>query len=129
MYSDVVRVKQSVLNLLSNACKFTEHGSITLTVARQLIDNKLWLCLQVRDTGMGMSPEQLGGLFQAFTQADASTARKYGGTGLGLVITQRFCHMLGGDISVESTLGQGSTFTIHLPMSIEMRTAPAPDCS
>ena len=124
MYSDVTRVKQSVLNLLSNAGKFTEHGSITLTVARQLIDDKPWLCLQVRDTGVGMSPEQLGRLFQAFTQADASTTRKYGGTGLGLVITQRFCHMLGGDITVESTLGQGSTFTLHLPMALETLTAP-----
>jgi signal transduction histidine kinase len=124
MYSDVTRVKQSVLNLLSNACKFTEHGSITLTVARQLRDDRPWLCLQVRDTGMGMSPEQLGRLFQPFTQADASTARKYGGTGLGLVITQRFCHMLGGNMTVESTPGQGSTFTIHLPMSGE--TLPPP---
>src|SRR5207249_3701391 len=118
MYSDVTRVKQSVLNLLSNACKFTAHGRITLAVARQVIDDKPWLCLQVRDTGIGMSPAQLGQLFQAFTQADASTTRKYGGTGLGLAITQRCCHLLGGHITVESTLEQGSTFTLHLPMSL-----------
>ncbi len=123
MHSDLTRIKQSVLNLLSNACKFTDQGTVTLTVHRETVQEQDWLCFQVRDTGIGMSSEQCDRLFQAFTQADASTTRKYGGTGLGLVITQRFCQMLGGDITVHSVLGEGSTFTIHLPA---MMHAPTP---
>ena len=115
MYSDITKVRQSLLNLLSNACKFTKEGPITLTVTRETGADKEWLCFQVRDTGIGMSPEQIRRLFQPFLQADASTTRQYGGTGLGLTITQHFCHMLGGTITVESALGEGSTFTMRLP--------------
>ncbi len=87
------------------------------------MDDAAWVNFRVSDTGIGMTPEQLGNLFQAFTQADASTTRKYGGTGLGLVITRRFCQMMGGDITVESALGQGTTFTIRLPAAVGDRAA------
>lgn len=115
MHSDLVKLRQSLFNLLSNASKFTENGTITLEASREQRDNRDWLIFRVADTGIGMTPEQLGKLFQAFQQADASTTRKYGGTGLGLAITRHFCQMLGGDVSVTSQLGQGSTFTIVLP--------------
>jgi signal transduction histidine kinase/DNA-binding response OmpR family regulator/HAMP domain-containing protein len=111
--SDMTKVKQSLLNLLSNACKFTRNGRVGLSVAR---DGPV-VRLRVWDTGIGMNPDQLGRLFQAFTQADSSTTRKYGGTGLGLVITRSFARMLGGDVTVESTPGEGSAFTITLPVT------------
>lgn len=110
-YSDVTRVRQILFNLLSNAGKFTKDGKIALE-AEGLEDEVLF---RVRDTGIGMTPEQLGRLFQAFTQADSSTSRKYGGTGLGLVISERFCQMMGGHIGVESEYGKGTTFTVRLP--------------
>ncbi|AFZ37664.1 response regulator receiver sensor hybrid histidine kinase [Stanieria cyanosphaera PCC 7437] len=119
MHTDLIKIRQSLFNLLSNSCKFTENGTITLKVERYLNSGHHWLSLQVKDTGIGMSPEQLSRLFQAFTQADASTTRKYGGTGLGLAITKRFCQMMGGDIVVESQFGKGSTFTIHLPIEVK----------
>jgi PAS domain S-box-containing protein len=119
MYSDIIKVRQSLLNLLSNACKFTKEGPIMLTVTRETGEDKEWLCFQVRDTGIGMSPEQRRRLFQPFSQADASTTRQYGGTGLGLTITQYFCQMLGGTMMVESTLGEGSTFTMRLPAAAQ----------
>jgi CheY-like chemotaxis protein len=122
MYADLTKVRQSLFNLLSNASKFTENGTITLTVSRQNIDEKDWIQFQVSDTGIGMTPEQMGRLFQAFTQADASTTRKYGGTGLGLAITKKFCQMMGGDIMVESLSGKGSTFTVQLPVEVEKLT-------
>jgi signal transduction histidine kinase len=115
MWTDSVKIRQSLLNLLSNACKFTENGQVTLRVTRRFQPEGDWLEFSVRDTGIGMTPEQVAGLFQPFTQADSSTTRKYGGTGLGLVITQRFCRMLGGDVTVESDYGRGSTFTLRLP--------------
>ncbi|MGB7440906.1 MAG: ATP-binding protein [Coleofasciculaceae cyanobacterium] len=118
MHADITKVRQNLLNLLSNASKFTENGVIHLSVHRHLDNGKDWIIFRVSDTGIGMSKEQTSKLFQAFTQADASTTRKYGGTGLGLVITKRFCKMMGGDISVESGLGKGSTFTIHLPAQV-----------
>ena len=118
MRADLTKVRQSLFNLLSNACKFTDRGTITLAVTRETMHGAARLTFRVSDTGIGMSPEQMGKLFQAFSQADASTTRQYGGTGLGLAITQRFCQMMGGTVTVESTLGQGSTFTIRLPAEV-----------
>jgi signal transduction histidine kinase/DNA-binding response OmpR family regulator len=116
MNVDLVKLKQSLINLLSNAAKFTKNGVIGLTVRRQVSDRgKPVFTFAVSDSGIGMTEEQMGRLFQAFTQADSSTTRNYGGTGLGLTITKHFCTMLGGDISVSSVPGQGSTFTITLP--------------
>src|SRR5262245_8503717 len=123
--ADLTKVRQSLFNLLSNACKFTEQGTITLAVSRETVDGAAWVTLGVTDTGIGMTPEQMGRLFQAFAQADASTTRQYGGTGLGLTITRHFCRMMGGDITVESALGQGSTFTIRLPAEVVDHKATA----
>ncbi|MGH6918177.1 MAG: ATP-binding protein, partial [Geminicoccaceae bacterium] len=115
MRSDQTKLRQNLFNLLSNAAKFTESGQITLTVRRIADDDGDRLKFEVADTGIGMTSEQLGRLFQAFSQAKASIARDYGGTGLGLAITKHFCRLLGGDITVDSTPGQGSTFTMTLP--------------
>ena len=149
MRADVTKVRQSLFNLLSNASKFTEKGVITLTVSREskgrgagaqgreddsprppspsapLPDD--WIIFTVSDTGIGMTSEQLGRLFQAFTQADSSTARKYGGTGLGLALTRHFCQLMGGDVSAERRPGQGTTFIIRLPAEVPDPTArPTP---
>jgi PAS domain S-box-containing protein len=113
MQADITKLRQSLFNLLSNASKFTENGTITLAVEREAGG---WLVFRVSDTGIGMTPEQQAKLFQSFTQADASTTRKYGGTGLGLVITQQFCQLMGGEIQVMSVAGTGTTFTIRLPV-------------
>ena len=118
MHSDQMRIRQTVLNLVSNANKFTEHGTITISVRQQENGSGAWTTIAVTDTGIGMTPEQMGKLFQEFSQADSSTTRQYGGTGLGLTISRRFCQMMGGDIVVESTPGRGSTFTVRLPTSI-----------
>lgn len=118
MYSDITKLRQSLFNLLSNASKFTENGKITLTVIRQ----SEYIIFRVTDTGIGMTPEEQANIFQAFSQADASTTRKYGGTGLGLVITQRFCQMMGGSITVDSIKGTGTNFTIVLPELMEQPT-------
>jgi CheY-like chemotaxis protein len=115
MTADLTKVRQSLFNLLSNACKFTSNGTITLEVRRETINEGPWLSFRVRDTGIGMTPEQVAKLFQAFSQADASTTRQFGGTGLGLAISRQFCQMMGGDITVESAYGEGSTFAIKLP--------------
>jgi signal transduction histidine kinase/DNA-binding response OmpR family regulator len=125
MYADVTRVRQVLFNLLSNACKFTENGTITLDVSRDGTDGSATYVFKVTDTGIGLTREQLGKLFQAFSQADASTSRKYGGTGLGLVISRRFCQMMGGDISVDSEFGKGSVFTVRIPAAVADRTAVA----
>ena len=117
--SDQTKVKQCLLNLLSNANKFTSKGMLTLAVAREGDPRSTF---RVSDSGVGMTQEQLGRLFQAFSQADASTTKRFGGTGLGLAITKHFCTMLGGDVTVESTPGTGSTFTIRLP---DQEAAPA----
>jgi signal transduction histidine kinase/CheY-like chemotaxis protein len=117
--SDQTKVKQCLLNLLSNANKFTSKGTLTLTVAREAGSQ---VRFRVSDTGIGMTKEQLGRLFEAFSQADASTTKRFGGTGLGLAITKHFCTMLGGDVTVESAAGSGSTFTIGLP---DQAAAPA----
>ncbi|HEX6111770.1 MAG TPA: response regulator [Geminicoccaceae bacterium] len=115
MHSDQTKLRQSLLNLLSNAAKFTRGGRIALAARRMAEPEGDRLQFVVSDTGIGMTPEQLQGLFQAFSQARSSTARDYGGTGLGLAITRHFCRMLGGDVAVESTPGAGSTFTLTLP--------------
>ena len=118
MHADLTKVRQMLLNLLSNACKFTEHGRITLTVEREPGPQGETLSFSVADSGIGMTPEQIDRLFEAFSQAEASTTSRYGGTGLGLAITRRFCHMMGGDVFVESAPGQGSRFTVQLPATV-----------
>jgi len=118
MHADATRVRQVLFNLLSNASKFTDKGKILLKVARDTEEGKDWIRFVVQDSGIGMTPEQTAKLFQAFTQADASTGRKYGGTGLGLAICRRFCRMMGGDVTVESTLGKGTTFTVRVPARV-----------
>ncbi len=123
LHSDLTKVRQSLFNLLSNAAKFTEGGTITLEAVRGRVEGSDWLTFRVRDTGIGMTSEQMDRLFQAFSQADASTGRRYGGTGLGLAITKRFCQMMGGDISVESEPGVGSVFTIRLPAAAKPEAA------
>ena len=115
IHIDAMRLRQIVLNLLSNACKFTEHGTVSLSLDRRVEADGEWLVLTVADTGIGISKEQLGRLFQEFTQADSSTTRRYGGTGLGLAITDRLCRMMGGSIAVESEPGRGTAFTLRLP--------------
>jgi signal transduction histidine kinase/DNA-binding response OmpR family regulator len=125
MHADQTRIRQALLNLVSNANKFTEHGLVTVEVARVNTRGIDEITMAISDTGIGMSPEQVGRLFQEFVQADPSTTRKYGGTGLGLSISRRFCQMMGGDITVESQLGKGSIFTIRLPARIDS-TQPEP---
>lgn len=117
-HTDVVKIRQVLINLLSNAAKFTENGLITLTVERNASDHGDRITFRVKDTGLGMSEEQLARLFQRFTQADASTTRRFGGTGLGLAITKAFTDMLGGEVSVESQPDLGSTFTVSIPSEL-----------
>jgi len=117
MYVDHIKLRQCLFNLLSNASKFTHEGTIQLNVAKE-VDNRR-ITFEVRDTGIGMSPEQLDRLFEPFTQADSSTTRHYGGTGLGLTITKRFCEMMGGSVSVTSQPGEGSIFKIQLPLTVQ----------
>jgi signal transduction histidine kinase/CheY-like chemotaxis protein len=124
MQADRIKVRQCLLNLLSNASKFTDHGVITLSVNRNQRNGSDWLIFRVTDTGIGMTPEQMAKLFRAFTQADDSTSRRYGGTGLGLALTKRFCQIMGGDVTVASEPGKGSTFTIELPAVAASRGAP-----
>jgi signal transduction histidine kinase len=118
IHADVTKIRQTLFNLLSNAAKFTQKGAISLTVAREVRAGRDWVSFRVADTGIGMTPAQLGNLFQAFVQADASTTRKYGGTGLGLVISRAFCQAMGGDITVTSEAGQGTVFTATLPARV-----------
>jgi len=117
IHADQMRLRQALLNLASNANKFTERGTVTMAVDRREEEGREWIRISVSDTGIGMTAEQIGKLFQEFSQADASTTRKYGGTGLGLVISRRFCQLMGGDITVKSEPGRGSTFTIRLPVT------------
>ncbi|QMV44111.1 response regulator [Cohnella cholangitidis] len=125
MIVDVTKLRQILINLLSNASKFSKNGTITFEVHPQADQGRDGYLFSVTDTGIGMTPEQLGKLFQPFSQADSSTTRKYGGTGLGLAISQRFCHIMGGDISVESQPNQGSTFKFWLPASPSSEPATA----
>jgi GAF domain-containing protein/DNA-binding response OmpR family regulator len=130
MRADLTKVRQALFNLLSNACKFTDRGTITLAVAREATGSPDSMVFSVSDSGIGMTPEQLTRLFEVFSQADAATTRKYGGTGLGLALSRRLCRMMGGDVTVESEAGRGSTFTIRLPAvvaeAVEAPAAPAP---
>jgi len=119
MQADQMRLRQALLNLMSNANKFTERGAISIEACQGQKDGRDWITIAVADTGIGMTPEQVGKLFQEFSQASSTTASKYGGTGLGLTISRRFCQMMGGDITVESEPGRGSTFTIRLPRIVD----------
>ncbi len=119
MHADLVKVRQMLLNLLSNACKFTEQGSITVRVSRETTPSGAAVAFAVSDSGIGMTPEQMARLFEAFTQAESSTSRRYGGTGLGLALTRRFAEMMGGSVAVESAPGRGSTFTMRIPLRVE----------
>jgi adenylate cyclase len=112
-----MRLRQILLNLLSNACKFTKEGEIRLR-ARRVANGGNWIELAVADSGIGMTAEQLGKLFQEFTQADASTAQRFGGTGLGLAISRKLARIMGGDVTVTSEPGKGSVFTVRLPASV-----------
>ncbi len=118
---DPMRLRQILLNLLSNACKFTKEGEVTVRV-RTVLDGRPFVEFAVIDTGIGMTPGQQAKLFQEFTQADSSTARQFGGTGLGLAITRRLARMMGGDVSVASESGKGSTFTVCLPGETGVRS-------
>ncbi len=129
MHADLTKVRQGLFNLLSNAAKFTRNGSITLDVTRSAGQGGAaggFVEFRVRDTGIGMTPEQMGRLFEPFMQADASTTREYGGTGLGLSITRKFCQMMGGDVLADSRSGEGSTFTMRLPAEVPQPAADAP---
>jgi PAS domain S-box-containing protein len=128
MYADITKTRQILLNLLSNAAKFTEGGTITLSIERvkhdslttqEIAEPSDLIIFRVADTGIGIPPQQMQNLFQAFMQGDASTTRKYGGTGLGLTISRHFCLMMGGDMQVQSQLGRGSVFTVCLPAQVE----------
>jgi signal transduction histidine kinase len=119
MQADQMRLRQALLNLMSNANKFTERGAISIDARQGQESSRDWITISVADTGIGMTPEQMGKLFQEFSQASSTTASKYGGTGLGLAISRRFCQMMGGDITVESEPGRGSTFTIRLPRIVD----------
>ena len=124
MRADMIKVRQTLLNLLSNASKFTEHGTVRLDVTREHSSERDGdeYVFSISDTGIGMTTEQQGKLFEAFSQAEASTTRRFGGTGLGLAITRRFCEMMGGRIDVQSEHGRGSTFTIRLPATVDEET-------
>jgi len=119
IHADQTRLRQSLLNLASNGNKFTEKGTVTITARREQENGRGWITFAVADTGIGMTADQMGKLFQEFSQASSATASKYGGTGLGLAISKRFCQMMGGDITVESEPGRGSTFTIRLPRTVD----------
>jgi signal transduction histidine kinase len=116
--ADQTKVRKALFNLLSNAAKFTEHGTISLGVTHEVLRTSEWILFEVRDTGIGISSEQMRHLFKEFTQADASTTRRHGGTGLGLALSRRMCQLMGGDITATSVLGVGSIFTIRLPIDV-----------
>ena len=125
MNSDRTKIRQCLFNLISNAAKFTSNGSITLRMFLSGDDDSPRVNILVTDTGIGMSEDQCTNVFDAFTQADESTTRNYGGTGLGLTITKRICEMLGGSISVDSKLDEGTSFHIELPLHVEPRSESA----
>jgi signal transduction histidine kinase/CheY-like chemotaxis protein len=128
-FQDVTKLRQSLLNMLSNAAKFTHEGTITLRVERESQADGEWLTLSVSDTGIGIPADKLDHVFEEFSQADESTTRDYGGTGLGLTISRRFCQMLGGDMTVTSQQGAGSTFSIQLPAELPGAEGPQEELS
>ena len=123
-FQDITKIRQSLLNMLSNAAKFTHEGTIILRAEREKVDGVDWLSFAVSDTGIGIPADKLDHVFEEFSQADSSTTRDYGGTGLGLTISRRFCQMLGGDMTVTSQPGEGSTFSIRLPVELPGAEAP-----
>ncbi len=125
MHTDVTKLRQILFNLLSNASKFTANGSIHLRVRRERLGSRDWMAFAVEDTGIGITPAQQARLFEPFAQAEASTQQKYGGTGLGLALSRRFAELLGGDIQLQSTAGQGTTFTVRVPASATLPKAAA----
>jgi len=129
MYADPMRVRQILLNLLSNAAKFTHQGQVTLEVLQLQAENRQWLIFSVTDTGIGISKEHQTKLFKPFSQVDASTTRKYGGTGLGLVISLRFCQLMGGNITVESEPGRGCRCVVRLPLLVTVQPEINPESS
>jgi len=116
--ADTVKLRRVLLNLLSNAAKFTEKGRIALKATAELADGRSWLVIAVSDTGIGITADGLTRLFQDFTQANAAIAGKYGGTGLGLALSQRLARLMGGEIAAESTPGRGSCFTLRIPVNL-----------
>jgi signal transduction histidine kinase len=129
MMSDPIKLRQILINLLSNAGKFTQNGLIEMNIDNFSQNGLDWLSFKVKDNGIGISPENQKNLFRAFSQADSSTSRKYGGTGLGLTITKRFVQMMGGQISVESVVGKGSTFEFQLPITFSSAAAQSLETS
>ena len=125
--ADLTKVRQCLLNLLSNAAKFTHRGAISVEVSLETMEDREWIWFRVSDTGIGMTAEQLVKLFRVFTQADTSTTRKFGGSGLGLALTRRFCQLMGGDVTVSSVPGESSTFTIKIPAIVSEIEQPQPD--
>ena len=121
--ADLTKLRQSIFNLLSNASKFTKDGVVTLSASRDLRDDQSWLVLSVSDTGIGIPADKLDHVFEEFAQADDSTTREYGGTGLGLPLSRRLCQLMGGDLTVTSESGVGSTFTIEIPTTVSEGTA------
>jgi signal transduction histidine kinase len=129
IFSDFLKLKQILINLLSNAGKFTHNGSVQLEVTREIEAGEAFILFHVKDSGIGISKEQIQKLFRVFTQADASTTRRYGGTGLGLAISQAFCDLMGGTLTVNSAIDQGSVFTVRLPERPTAPTMPIPEVS
>ena len=126
VFADRGRFRQSLLNLADNACKFTENGIVRFSANQSSGDRAMWCDVSVSDTGIGIDREGISQLFEAFAQLDSSNTRKYGGTGLGLAVSRKFCRLMGGDITVESEAGKGSTFTISLPIGPQAHESPIP---
>ena len=122
MHSDLTKVRQALLNPISNAAKFTKEGSVTLRARRTSKDGEPWISMAVTDTGIGIPEDKLDLVFEEFAQVDESTTRDFGGTGLGLALTRQICQMMGGEISLESEAGVGSTFMIDLPAIAEEKS-------
>jgi len=120
MHADLTKVRQALFNILDNAAKFTENGAVHVKISREIAPDVSWIHFSIADTGIGLTPEQIENLFKEFTQADSSITREYGGTGLGLALSRKYCRMMGGDITAESAgLGEGATFTIRLPVMVD----------